>query len=179
MLFICIINVLGRCRFSDSYFLEFNFRFSGKSHFIGNTDVDMLLLCTAENCLPELRLGFVGKLEYCIVIQMLAVASIIFARIHPASISNLSNSLGYVCWTSFLVSCFCFSSVSAKLDILWLLAECFSFSAVSVQHVNWISFFNSNYAMEYLIVRDWRKPISGVMKARKLTRTSWKVPRSP
>ena len=179
MLFICIINVLGRCRFSDSYFLEFNFRFSGKSHLLGNTDVDMLLLCTAEYCLPELRLGFVGKLEYCIVIQMLAVASIIFARIHPASISNLSNSLGYVCWTSFLVSCFCFSSVSAKLDILWFLAECFSFSAVSVQHVNWISFFNSNHAMEYLIVRDWRKPISGVLKARKLTRTSWKVPRSP
>ena len=139
----------------------------------------MLFLCTAENCLPELRLGLVGKLEYCIVIQMLAVASIIFARIHPASISNLSNSLGYVCWTSFLVSCFCFSSVSAKLDILWLLAECFSLSAVPMQHIIWLCFFNSNHALEYPIDCDGRKPISGVIKTRGLTRNSWKVPRSP
>nr|XP_058960369.1 uncharacterized protein LOC131787289 [Pocillopora verrucosa] len=49
----------------------------------------MLFLCTEENCLPGLRLGLIDKLEYCIVIQILAVVSIIFAQTHPASISNL------------------------------------------------------------------------------------------
>ena len=139
----------------------------------------MLFLCTEENCLPGLRLGLIDKLEYCIVIQILAVVSIIFAQTHPASISNLGNSLGYVCWTSFLVSCFCFSSVSAKLDILWLLAECFSLSAVPMQYIIWLCFFNSNHALEYPIDCNGRKPISGVMKTRGLTRNSWKVPRSP
>ena len=124
----------------------------------------------------RLRLGLVGKLKYCIVIRMLAVASIIFAQTHPSSISNLSNSLGYVCWTSFLVSCFCFSSVSAKLDVLWLFAECFSLSAVPM---HWICFFNSNHALEYPIDRDGCKPTNGFMKTRKLTRNSWKMPRSP
>ena len=67
----------------------------------------------------------------------------------------------------------------SKTGYTLTLSRMFFFKCRANAAYNLTLLFYSNHALEYPIDCDGRKPISGVIKTRGLTRNSWKVPRSP